>query len=86
VERASERGERTEGSFGTTLLDDTRGGVALERLDVLADAGKVVGGAAGLGLDNIVETAEGTLRDVGAALGAHDGSEGNSDEGELHFD
>lgn len=78
--------ERTEGSFGTTLLDDTRGGVALERLAVLADAGKVVGGAVGLGFDNIVETAQSTLRDIGAALGAREGGEDESDEGELHFD
>lgn len=79
-------GERTQGSIGTALLEDTRSGVALERLEVLADAAIVVGGAAGLGLDNVVEAADGTLRDVGAALGADGGGEGNGDEGELHFD
>jgi len=75
-----------QGSLGTALGDDARGSDTLDGLEVLADAGVVVGSAVSLAGDGIVQARNGALGHVVDGLGVHGGSEGDGNESVLHVD
>jgi hypothetical protein len=75
-----------DGDVGTAVLQDLSGGLALDLVKVLANAGKIGGLAVGVVGDGLVKGRESALGDIREGLGLRNGGEGNGSESVLHLD
>lgn len=78
--QTSEQRKLTDGGVRTAGLHDAASGIALDGVEVLADAGEVLDGALGVLLDGVLKAGTGAGGDVLDGLGAGEGGEGNGDD------
>lgn len=74
------------GNLGGALVDDAFGGITLNLVEALADAGKIGDLAIGVCLDGLVKARNSALGDVGEGLGLRKGGDGDGGESVLHLD